>query len=134
MYPLESGKNLCLASACRSRTECPLEKLKVAVIGGLERLEDHYRNEFRTLGAECSFHPGYCAGLGSGRLRRTADNADVVVFITTVNSHNALRIVKAVCRKSGKAFVAMRETGPKRVSLLVAEKINAGEIIPTRNR
>jgi len=107
---------------CDCRT-CPLEKLKVALIGGLDRLEEHYRAAFAELGAELHFHPGHCAGAGANRLRRAADHADIVVFITTINSHNALQVVKATCKKSGKAFVAMRETGPKRVSFALAELI-----------
>jgi len=104
---------------------CCLENLKIALIGGLDRLENHYRNAFEEHGAKLFFHPGHCAGGGAGRLRTAACNADIVIFITTVNSHNALQIVKAVCKKSGKRFVVMRETGPERVCRSIVEQFQS---------
>ncbi len=99
---------------------CVLENMKVALIGGIERLESQYRAVFESLGAaKFFFHSGHCEGGGAERLRSTTEAADVVVFITRVNSHNALNVLKGVCRKSGKSFLAVRETGPEQVSRAV---------------
>ncbi len=110
---------------CRRCPSCPLENLKVALIGGLDRLEDRYCRSLGTLGAEVSFHTGQCAGGGATRLRSLACNADIVIFITTVNSHNALQVVKSICKKSGKRFMVMRETGPERIKSALEQQVQA---------
>ncbi|MBM4310464.1 MAG: DUF2325 domain-containing protein [Deltaproteobacteria bacterium] len=113
---------------CPAAGNCPLEKLKIALIGGMGRLEAQYRSTFEALGAELLFHDGVIAGAGVNRLRAAAGKADVVVFITRINSHCALEVVKGLCKKSGKAFVVMRATGPKQVSRGVIEKLRSGFI------
>ncbi|ADK84633.1 hypothetical protein Deba_1265 [Desulfarculus baarsii DSM 2075] len=102
------GRGACAVSAqCAC---CPLQGLKVAVIGGLERMEGSYCQAIDKLGGQCSFHPGHVRG-GSRRLRQIVIKSDVVVFITSVNSHGALATVKAECKKAGKPFIALGRTG-----------------------
>ncbi len=101
---------------------CTLQHLKVALIGGLDRLENQYRSVFESLGTmKFYFHTGCCSGSGANRLRASAQDADIVVFITRVNSHNALNVIKGICRKSGKSFLALRETNPALVSKIVTQ-------------
>lgn len=103
------------ASGC-----CTLNHLKVALIDGLDRLENQYRSVFESLGTvRFYFHTGCCNGSGANRLRASAQDADIVVFITRINSHNALSVIKGICRKSGKSFLAVRETNPELVSKIV---------------
>lgn len=90
--------------------KCPLEGLRVAVVGGLGRMQPVYREVVRQLGAEALFHDGQ-VGNGSYKLKNVVCGADIVVFITSINSHSALSIVKAVCKKRGKKFIALKETG-----------------------
>ena len=95
------------ASGC-----CTLNHLKVALIGGLDRLENQYRSVFESLGTvRFYFHTGCCNGSGANRLRASAQDADIVVFITRINSHNALSVIKGICRKSGKSFLAGDKPG-----------------------
>ena len=80
------------ASGC-----CTLNHLKVALIGVLDRLENQYRSVFESLGTvRFYFHTGCCNGSGANRLRASAQDADIVVFITRVNSHNALSVIKGI--------------------------------------
>ncbi len=103
------------ASGC-----CTLNHVKVALIGGLDRLESQYRSVFESLGTvRFYFHTGCCNGSGANRLRASAQDADIVVFITRVNSHNALSVIRGICRKSEKSFLAIRETNPNVVSKIV---------------
>jgi HAMP domain-containing protein len=90
--------------------QCPLFGLRVAVVGGLSRMQPEYREVVRQLGAEMLFHNGEVKN-GSYKLKSVVCGADIVVFITSVNSHGALNVVKAVCRKNGKKFIALKETG-----------------------
>jgi hypothetical protein len=99
---------------CQAKKEtgcCRLENLKIAVIGGLDRLESKYRETIESLGGEFMFHTGRCKN-GSSKLKNMVCKSDIVIFVTSINSHNAMHIVKAVCNKSGKKFCVMRGTSP----------------------
>jgi len=98
--------------------ECPLGGLRVAVVGGLQRMLPAYRRIVSQLGAEFLFHDGKVAN-GSDRLRHVVCGADIVVFITSVNSHAAMDVVKAVCKKNGKKFIAPKETGSETLGRLL---------------
>ncbi|MGC9965830.1 MAG: DUF2325 domain-containing protein [Syntrophobacteraceae bacterium] len=77
-----------------------------------------YRKIVSQLGAEFLSHDGKVRN-GRYRLKNVVCGADIVVFITSVNSHGALDVVKAVCKKNGKKFIAPKETGPESLSRLL---------------
>lgn len=89
---------------------CPLQGRKVVIIGGLDRLEPNYRETVCRLGGECVCHTGKLRS-GNRRLKHTVANADLVVFITSINSHAALSAVKNECKRCSKPFCALRQTG-----------------------
>jgi hypothetical protein len=97
---------------CQQPDDCPLNALKIAVVGGLDRLEPRYRSIVERLGGQFVFHSGNCNN-GTHTLRNIVCGSDIVVFITSVNSHNAMWAVKAECKKSGKKFIALKRTGPE---------------------
>jgi hypothetical protein len=101
-------------------SSCRLEDQRVAIIGGLDRLEPHYRRVVESFGARFSFHNGDCHGTGRV-LRSVVCESDVIVFITRVNSHAALRVVRGLCRKSGRRFTALRETSPQALTRALQE-------------
>ncbi|BEQ14592.1 hypothetical protein FAK_16580 [Desulfoferula mesophila] len=80
------------------------------IIGGLDRLEPSYRETVSRLGGKCEFHTGKLRS-GHRRLRQRVAKADLVVFITSINSHAALNAVKTECKRCGKPFCALRQTG-----------------------
>ncbi len=107
---LPCSASLC-GPGCDHRCEqCPLQGIKVAVIGGLKRMEAHYCEVVGKLGGRCLCHNGM-VGNGCRRLRQVVRKADLVVFITTVNSHTAINTVKDECKKHGKPFCALGRTG-----------------------
>jgi hypothetical protein len=99
-----------------------LENLKVAVIGGLDRLEPKYRKAIESLGGEFMFHTGRCRNASA--LKNMVCKSDIVIFVTSINSHNAMHIVKAVCNKSGKKFCFMRGTSPHCLEDAIKNKIS----------
>jgi hypothetical protein len=103
--PDYGSKGLCTMLSQR------LKGLQIAVIGGLTRLKERYREALEQQGCTFFYHDGVCKG-GTGRIRHIAAAADIVVFITTVNSHNALEAVRTACRKSSKNIVITDRTGP----------------------
>ena len=89
---------------------CPLAGLRVAVVGGICRMLPEYREVVKQLGGELIYHDGHMKS-GSYKLKNAVCGADIVVFITSVNSHGALAVLKTVCKKRRKRFIAMKETG-----------------------
>ena len=89
---------------------CPLEGRTVALIGGLDRMEPAYRELIGRLGGECLCHTGKVRS-GCRRLRQMVSKADMVVFMTTINSHAALSTVKEECKRCQKPMCALRQTG-----------------------
>lgn len=99
---------------CRRRTEdcrdCPLEGRRVAVIGGLDRMEGTYRQVVENLGGEFEFHCGRVKA-GCQKVRGIVNRSDYVVFITTINSHAALKVTKTFCKKKCKKFITLKQRG-----------------------
>ncbi len=90
---------------------CMLSDTTVSIIGGLSRLEQQYREVVEKMGARCRYHCGNCQQ-GGKNLKQMIQSSDRVVFITSINSHNALRITKGICKKEGKPLHLLRETSP----------------------
>ena len=114
------GNDSCELSCDTECSDCELNQLKVAVVGGIDRMKPKYKNIIDDMGGQLLYHNGKCSGQRSVALRATICDADIVVFITTINSHNALHITKAECKKTGKQFIAMRETSPNRLKQLIS--------------
>jgi len=57
------------ACPCGINGRCPLAHLKVALIGGLDRLETNYRAAFEELGAELYFHKGILCAVENSTIR-----------------------------------------------------------------
>ncbi len=108
----KTGHQACPASLSRQGQvceHCPLQGRKVMIIGGLDRLEPNYRETVSRLGGECTFHTGKLRS-GNRRLKQCVAKADLVVFITSINSHAALNAVKQECKRCSKPFCALRQT------------------------
>ena len=103
----EDAKGDCIHCTEQKKCPCPLEGMRVAVIGGLDRLEPEYRKTIHELGADFIFHNGNCSN-GQHVLRNVVCKANIILFITSINSHGALKVVKATCKKTGKQFNVVR--------------------------
>ena len=106
----EDARGDCHQCTEQKKCRCPLEGMRVAVIGGLDRLEPEYRRTIHDLGADFLFHNGDCSN-GRHVLKNVVCKADIILFITSINSHGALKIVKATCKKTGKQFRVVRHPG-----------------------
>jgi hypothetical protein len=99
-----------LAEAGKGCDNCRLRGCNVAVIGGLDRMEPKYRKAVEEFGGTCLFHPGRVQG-GCQRLRQMVAKADLVVFMTSTNSHGALGVIKDECKRCDKPFCALANNG-----------------------
>jgi len=103
----EDARGDCRHCTKQKKCLCPLEGMRVAVIGGLDRLEPEYRKTIHDLGADFIFHNGDCSN-GRHVLKNVVCKADIILFITSINSHGALKVVKATCKKTGKQLNVVR--------------------------
>jgi len=95
-------------------TACPLREYlmgkRVAMVGGIGSLEAYYRSFIETLGAHFHRHDGDCRG-GACVVEEFVRGADLVVCPVSVNSHNAVKTVKKVCKATGVACCFPRSAG-----------------------
>ncbi len=98
---------------CKKRIsccDCPLAGRRVAVIGGLDRMESVYRQVVERLGGEFEFHCGRVKD-GCQSVQGLVNRSDYVIYITTINSHASMRATKTICKKNCKRFIALKERG-----------------------
>ncbi len=83
---------------------CPLNQClrgkRIAMVGGIDSLEVHYRNLVEQSGGEFCRHDGTCCR-GERKLEECIRNADLVVCPVGVNSHFGATGVKKVCKRHG---------------------------------
>ena len=90
--------------------DCPLEGRSVAVIGGLDRMEETYRQVVENLGGRFEFHCGRVKA-GCQKVQGIVNRSDYVIFITSINSHAALKVTKTFCKRKCKKFIALKQRG-----------------------
>lgn len=108
-----------LSEECKYK-RCLLGGRKIGVVGGLKRLEQGYCDVVERLGGECLFHSGETKS-GVQSLRQLVDKSDMVVCITSINSHGAMHIVKKQCKRCQKQFCPMKGTGVNALENLLLE-------------
>jgi len=108
---------------------CPLREYprgkRVAMVGGIGSLEVHYREFIETMGGNFHRHDGDCRG-GACVVEECVRGADLVVCPVTVNSHNAVKTVKKVCKATGVACCFPRSAGVNGLRRAL-EELSTGE-------
>lgn len=116
-----AGCEACPApTKCPRADSCPLKGRRVAVIGGLDRLRPCYTEAIERLGGECCFHTGKIRS-GARGLRNLVDKSDLVVCITSINSHGAMHTVKKQCKKCRKPFCPLKGTSVSSLESLLLD-------------
>lgn len=95
-----SGSEESLNDTCN----CPLSQClrgkRIAMVGGVDSLEAHYRRLVEQSGGDFCRHDGRCCR-GERKLEKCIRNADLVVCPVSINSHFGASSVKKVCRRYG---------------------------------
>src|SRR5215471_3840054 len=95
--------------------------MRIAWIGGVERVESHLVALAAAAGHDLQFHSGYLGGRGASELRRLVDASSLVIILTQVNSHGAVQLAKRVARQRGRVQLVLRRCSPRAFAqLLVA--------------
>jgi hypothetical protein len=104
LFLLESANLGANEKAASDPCSCPLKHClrgkRIAMVGGIDSLERHYRSLVEHSGGEFCRHDGKCCR-GERKLEECIRNADLVVCPVSVNSHFGAIGVKKVCRRYG---------------------------------
>ncbi|VVS90608.1 uncharacterised conserved protein ucp020408 [Desulfoluna spongiiphila] len=91
----------CEGRGCSTCPEMETCSRRVLMVGGLSRMEPHYRRVAEAKGLGFEYHDGTMSG-GRKCLEKQVTRCDMVVCPVTCNSHNACRSVKKLCSKHNK--------------------------------
>lgn len=103
----QSATPQCLGSNCPNIVRCSVGqlptscKLRILIVGGIERMESRYRQLIEQLGGEMEYHHGHLNG-GSIKLENSLRRCDLVLCPVNCNSHAACNAVKALGKKHRK--------------------------------
>lgn len=92
--------------------------MRIGVVGGVERLEARLTEVGRRVGHTLEFHDGHMSSTASGRLAALVERSDLVVIITSVNSHNAVIQARNLARERGRPICLVRRLGPSQLRAL----------------
>lgn len=95
--------------------------MRIGIVGGLDRNEQSYARLAREHGHEVEHHNGDMRGTAPAALAGLVERADLVVIVTDVNSHNAVRAARKLLRTIRRPSLLVRRLGASRfVALLNA--------------
>jgi hypothetical protein len=93
--------------------------MRIAVVGGVERMETRLKDLASDGGHELEFHGGHMSGPGSERLKALIDRCDLLVIVTDVNSHAAVVLARTLARRSGRPVRLVRRLGTSQLRSLL---------------
>ncbi|MFO0679231.1 MAG: DUF2325 domain-containing protein [Polyangiaceae bacterium] len=84
---------------------------RIAIIGGAERVERTFRELALELGVDVDLHDGHMHGRGNEKLSNQIRRADLVLVVTGINSHNAVRAAKREAARFGAPVRILKSCG-----------------------
>jgi hypothetical protein len=94
--------------------------MRIAIVGGLERSESLFSRLAEAAGHRALFHDGSMCASGVRAMEGLVDRSDLVVLVTDVNSHGAVRLARRLLRERGRSPVLLRRCGLARFASLLA--------------
>ena len=95
--------------------------MRIGIIGGVERSEQHYERLAERAGHKLMFHGGHVGGRGRETLSLIIDQCDLVIVVTDVNSHGAVQFARRRMQLLGRTPILLRRLGTARFSTLLDE-------------
>ena len=109
------------ASVPRSASSHRRPRIRVCLIGGVDRSPALLSRAAASVGAEVEHHTGHMTGRGADGLAGAISRADLVVILTDVNSHNAVLAARRLAVARGRRYVLMRRCSPRNLVALIEE-------------
>jgi hypothetical protein len=85
--------------------------MRVGIIGGVERNQARYEEVAKAVGCDVEFHAGHMRGRGTQTLDSLVERCDLIVIVTEINSHTAVRMAQKFSRKRGRRVLIARKFG-----------------------
>ena len=104
--------------------------MRIGIVGGAENNSTRARYEdfARSHGGGVEFHDGHMDGRGSRQLRSMVERCDLVVIVTRINSHGAVKLARELPRKLGRDPMIVRQFGLSRF-----EEVMLGGTLPVES-
>ncbi len=100
--------------------------MRVGIVGGAEKHQARYYEELAAVsGCEVEFHDGHMRGRGPEELRTLIARCDLIVIITRVNSHGAVRLARTLTRKYERPSMIVRRFGLRQLDEIIRARANA---------
>jgi hypothetical protein len=94
--------------------------MKIGVIGGLDRNARELQGRALAVGHELETHTGVMSGPASAAgLRSLVERSDLVVILTEINSHNAVRMARRHARLRNRPVRIMRRLNASQLAALL---------------
>jgi hypothetical protein len=94
--------------------------MRIGVIGGLDRNVASLQTLAENQGHEVGFHTGVMAGpASSAALRALVARSELVVIVTEINSHNAVRAARREARLRHRPLKIVRKLGATQFAALL---------------
>jgi hypothetical protein len=97
--------------------------MRVGIIGGVERNFDRYEEVAKAVGCDVEFHAGHMRGRGTETLETLIERCDLIVIVTEINSHTAVRMAQKLSRKRGRRVLIARKFGISAFELAAKQMI-----------
>ena len=94
--------------------------MRIGIVGGLDRNARDLEGMAAASGHELEVHTGVLSGHASSMgLRALVARADLVLILTDINSHNAVRMARRHAKLQNRACRIMRRLGPTQFAALL---------------
>jgi hypothetical protein len=94
--------------------------MQIGIVGGLDSAGPALSRLAAAAGHELLLHDGSMSSCGARALERLVDRADLVLVLTDVNSHGAVRHARKLLRERGRWPLLLRRCGSVRFASLLA--------------
>jgi hypothetical protein len=96
--------------------------MRIGMIGGLDRSVTALQALAETWGHEVRFHTGVMAGPASAAaLRALVARSELVIIVTEINSHNAVRATRREARLRRRPLKIVRKMGATQFAALLQQ-------------
>ncbi|HYP89598.1 MAG TPA: DUF2325 domain-containing protein [Polyangiaceae bacterium] len=100
--------------------------MNIALVGGLDRSEGQYRQLAERAGHSIEWHTGDLAGRGADTLDSMIERSDVVIVVTSVNSHGAVWRARKLAKLRRKQLLLLARCGVSKFGSVLSELSTPG--------
>jgi len=100
--------------------------MNIALVGGLDRSEAQYRQLAERAGHCIEWHTGDLAGRGADTLDSMIERSDLVIVVTSVNSHGAVWRARKQAKLRHKQLLLLARCGVSKFGSVLSELSTPG--------